>query len=113
MKILTMCQGGHVRSVAAKYLLKYKYGHDVIACGWESNSEATRDMLCAWADYIVIMQTEFKQFIPSQYHSKLFAYDVGPDHYGNPFHPALQRSIDSMIKRHGLFACAAAPQKRP
>jgi len=103
MKILTVCQGGHVRSVAAKYILKYRYGHDVLACGWESNTPETREMLCEWADYIVIMQAAFKQFIAPKYHGKLFAYDVGEDRYGNPFHPDLQAGIDGIIKQHGLF----------
>lgn len=104
MRILTICQGGHVRSVAAKYLLRYKYGHDVIACGWEGNTDETRDMLCQWAEYIVIMQGEFKKYIDPMYHGKLFAYDVGRDRFGNPFHPELQAMIDGMIRKHGLFS---------
>lgn len=108
MKIVTMCQGGHVRSVALKYLLTYKYGHEVIACGWESNSPETRNILFKWADYIVIMQKEFEKYIPECHHNnegrrKLYCYDVGEDRYGNPFHPELQDGIISMIEQHGLF----------
>ena len=110
-----MCQGGHVRSVALKYILKYTYGHDVLACGWESNTLETREMLYNWADAIIIMQREFIRYVPEQHHNKpdgtrkLFAYDVGPDNYGNPFHPGLQEQLRQMIRRHGLFNSPVSP----
>lgn len=108
MKVLTMCQGGHVRSVALKYLLKYVYGHDVLACGWESNTQETREMLYRWADVIVIMQPEMEQYVPQEHHNagdrrKLLCYDVGPDNYGSPFHPSLQQGLREMIEGHGVF----------
>lgn len=108
MKILVMCQGGHVRSVALKYVLTYKYGHEALACGWESNSRETIEMLCAWADAIVIMQADMERHIPAHHHNtgtgrKLFCYDVGPDRFGNAFHPVLQQAIDGMIRQHGIF----------
>jgi len=108
-RIVTMCQGGHVRSVALKYLLKYEHGHDVIACGWESNPLSTREMLFEWADFIVIMQPEFVRYVPKEYHNhgdgtrKLFCYDVGNDRFHNPFHSELQKMLRSMIVRHKLF----------
>ncbi len=104
-----MCQGGHVRSVGLKYLLRYKYGHDVIACGWEANTPETRAMLFSWADIIVIMEKHFLEHIPQEFHNKedgsrkLFCYDVGPDRFMNPFHPELQQMLDEMIKQHKLF----------
>lgn len=109
MKVVTMCQGGHVRSVALKYLLRYQNTppHDVIACGWEGNSPETRAMLFAWADVIVIMQL---QFVPEQFHTrpdgsrKLFCYDVGEDRFGTAFHPELQAMLKEMVTRHGIFA---------
>ena len=110
LKVVTMCQGGHVRSVGLKYLLRYKYGHDVIACGWEGNTEETRDLLFSWADYIVVMQASMVQHVPTKHHQrddqsrKLFCYDVGEDRYGNPFHPELQSALKGMIERHGLFS---------
>lgn len=108
MKIVTTCQGGHVRSVALKYLLTYKYNHEVLACGWESNTLETRTMLYNWADYIVIMQREMEQYIPDEFKTdggrrKLYCYDVGPDNYGNPFHPQLQKMLDEMIQSHKIF----------
>ncbi len=109
MKVVTMCQGGHVRSVGLKYILRYKLGHDVIACGWEGNTEDTRRMLFAWADAIVIMQAAFISHVPQEFHDhadgrrRLFCYDVGEDRFGNPFHPDLQSMLQDMVDGHGLF----------
>lgn len=108
-KIVTLCRGGQVRSVGLKYILHYKYGHDVIACGWESNSEETRNMLYKWADYIIIMQPQFEQYVPEKYKQqdsgarKLICYDVGEDRYGYAFHPELQKALDWSIIKHGIF----------
>ena len=110
-RIVTMCQGGHVRSVALKYLLRYGGPNlDVLACGWESNTEQTRRMLFEWADTIIILQSKFEQHVPSEFHDnsdgsrRLFCYDVGEDRFGNPFHPELQEGLKHMIASHGLFA---------
>jgi predicted protein tyrosine phosphatase len=109
MKILTMCAGGHVRSVGMKYLLTYKYGHEALACGQDSNSPETIEMLCQWADYVVVMSPEYEKFVPQKYHfkengeRKLFCYNVGPDRFGTAFHPELQKMIQVMIQQHGLF----------
>jgi predicted protein tyrosine phosphatase len=107
-KVVTMCQGGQVRSVGMKFLLSYKYGHDVIPCGWESNTLETREMLFKWADYIVIMQSNMEKYVPECYHNdgdrrKLYCFDVGEDRFGSAFHPELQKMLDSMIVKHGLF----------
>ena len=111
MKILTVCRGGHVRSVGLKYLLHYgvEERHDVIACGYESNTQETREMLYSWADYIVVMQPHFAEYVPEKFHNsedgarKLFCYDVGEDRFLNPFHPELQGSLKQMITKHKLF----------
>ncbi len=108
-KVVTVCQGGQVRSVGLKYVLRYTYGHDVLACGWEGNTAETREMLFKWADYIVIMEPHFEQYIPEEHKvksdgsRKLFCYDVGADNYHNAFHPTLQKILHGMVKKHGLF----------
>ena len=105
-----MCQGGHVRSVGLKYLLRYGgYNCDVLACGWEGNTEATRRMLYGWADTIIVMQKQFADHVPAEFHTnadgsrKLFCYDVGEDRFGNPFHPELQATLKALVEGHGLF----------
>lgn len=101
MKILAMCQGGHVRSVAVKYLMHYAFGrHDVLACGWESNTAETRKMLFMWSDLIIIMQGSFSEFVPREFHNKMVCYDVGQDRWGNAFHPELQSILKKMISNH-------------
>lgn len=116
MKVVTMCQGAHVRSVGLKYLLTYKYGHEAVACGWESNTPETRAMLYEWADVIVIMESNMEKYIPKEFHEKdgrrkLFCYDVGPDRYGNPFHPEMQKMLIGMIEKHGLFTANKSLKK--
>lgn len=56
MKILTCCFGGNVRSVGCKFVLHMKYGHDVLACGVDHNTPETIEMLCNWADYVIVME---------------------------------------------------------
>lgn len=102
-KILTMCAGGNVRSVGLKYLLKYKYGHESLACGQDANSPETIEMLCNWADYIVVVTEEYTKFIPEKYHSKLFCYQIGEDRFGYAFHPELLSISDQLIVQHGFF----------
>lgn len=98
-----MCAGGNVRSVGMKYLLKYKYGHEALACGQDANSTETIDMLCSWADYVIVMTDDYAKFVPEKYKDKLLCYDVGEDRFGYAFHPELLQIIDRMIIERGLF----------
>lgn len=97
MKVLTMCQGGNSRSVAAGFLLKYKYNIDAIACSWEKNSPSTLKMLMEWADKIIIMQEEMRQRVFPEYHSKLIVIDVGPDIWCNGLHQDLLQKVDAHL----------------
>jgi predicted protein tyrosine phosphatase len=103
MKVVAMCQGGQVRSVGLKYILRYKYNHDVLACGFEGNTKPTRDMLFEWADKIVIMQAVMMKYIPEKFRNKTICFDVGPDCFGNPFHPHLQLALESYIQETKIF----------
>jgi hypothetical protein len=98
-----MCAGGNVRSVALKYILKYKYGHECLACGQDANSPETIDMLCNWADYVIVVTENYKNFIPEKYHSKLLCYEIGIDRFGYAFHPELLDICDKIIINHGLL----------
>lgn len=99
MKMLTMCQGGNSRSVGCGYLLKYRYGIDTIACGWEKNSPETIKMLCEWANHIIVMEEAFKQYVPEKFHAKLSVMDVGPDKWCNSLHPDLLETLEPMLKQ--------------
>lgn len=103
MRILCVCEGGNTRSVALARLLRDEYGVDALACGWRNNSGDTLDMLCRWADHIVVMQREFKQKVGEQFQAKVRILDVGPDVFGTPTHPALTEMIVAGVRNweHG------------
>ena len=92
-----MCQGGNCRSVGLAFVLKYGYGHDALACGWEKNSESTREMLFNWADRIFIVEESFKQYIPEKYEEKVTVYELGPDRWFNSLHNNLLQCCDDLI----------------
>jgi len=102
-KILTICAGANVRSVGLKYLLKYKYGHEALACGQDSNTQETRDLLSEWADYIIVVTQDYLPFISERFKDKTFCYEVGEDRFGYAFHPELLQICDQLIQNHGLF----------
>lgn len=98
MKVLCMCQGGNSRSVALGFLMKYRYGEDALACSWEKNTPETLKMLFEWADRIFVMQNIFKQYVPEQYHAKLYVVDVGEDVWFNGLHPELLNLLMEMLE---------------
>jgi hypothetical protein len=98
MKIVTMCQGGNVRSVGLGYVLKYHYGQDVLACSWEKNTDETRRMLYAWGDRIIVMEADFVKYVPPEFQSKVVVYDVGPNRWGSSLHPELLDIVDKLIR---------------
>lgn len=118
MKILTVCQGGTVRSVALARMLKdedvrekYSYpgeAHDAIAASWQWNGHGTLLMLCAWADLIVVMEPKHQEHLPPSYRlgrvlsKKVKVCDVGPDHFGNCFNEDLMKMCIAWIKEKGL-----------
>jgi len=97
MKILTMCRGGNSRSVGMAFLLKYKYNIDSLACGWEKNNPDTLEMLFNWADHILVMEDDFKKFIPEKFKNKLIVTDVGFDRWFS-ISKNLTDLCDSLIK---------------
>jgi hypothetical protein len=97
MKVLTLCQGGNCRSVALGFVLKYSYGHDAIACGWEKNSAATIEMLADWADRIIVVESHFVERVPDRCRAKVSVYDVGPDRWFNSLHLELIGLFNAMI----------------
>lgn len=106
MKILTICEGGNVRSVALAFILKDQLGHDAIAMSWRRNSLKTKKMLFKWADKIVLMEDlrtkTFEKNLPKICGEKIQVLDVGQDQWYNPMHPDLQRIILSRINELNL-----------
>lgn len=90
-KFLCICDGGNVRSRALAFRLKWDHHQEAIAIGRFNTSPATMDMLCNWADYIVLMQPHMSESVPEKYHSKIVVIDVGPDVWGIELHPQLNQ----------------------
>jgi hypothetical protein len=110
MKILTICEGGNVRSVGLARILKTNLRrHNAIAigAGWALSIENNREpgtYLCHWAELIVIMSEHFRSGvpIPKGCESKVKICEVGPDVYGNPSHPELIKLCEAWVTKEGL-----------
>jgi hypothetical protein len=91
VRVLTVCEEGLNRSVAARWLLQYS-GHEVIPVGLNRHTDQTLEMLYAWADRVIVLDRRLAQRVPKD---KLVVWDVGPDHYYQPgrFHPDLVRRL--------------------
>ena len=98
MKILTVCLGGLVRSVAFAEVLKLRYGiRDVLSLGYDFNPPETQKMLFEWADRIIVVERFVQEKIPVEYHSKIVVCEVGPDTYGNAKNPELLQKASLLI----------------
>jgi hypothetical protein len=89
MKLVTVCEEGLNRSVAARWLLQY-VGHEVIPVGLNRHSDETLQMLYDWADRVVVLDKRLSARVPRD---KLVLWDVGPDRYPRGFHPELVRRL--------------------
>lgn len=100
MKILTVCHGGSCRSIAAAYLLKYQLGFpDTVSMGVKVNSPETQNMLCRWADKIIVTgEEEILQKIPRQFQEKTDWLDIGPDIWHNPMNQGLLNKLYPLVK---------------
>lgn len=101
MKILTVCHAGAVRSVAMAYVLKH-YGHDALAISAQWNSESTIEMLCNWADRILVMDTEYLKFVPFKFHNKTTDVKIGKDFWINSMHKDLLETCQKLVFKLGL-----------
>lgn len=95
MKYLCVCAGGNVRSVALAYVLKHHTGRgdDAIAVGYTVTSKETMEMLCGWADRIVVMENHMRSQIAMHHQHKLRCLDVGPDIWGVVVAPDLLKKV--------------------
>ncbi len=78
-------------------MLKATLQYDAVACSWKDIAPETRDMLCLWADGIIVMEAYMFDKIPEQFRSKTTVVDVGEDVWCNPFHPALTEKIQGLM----------------
>lgn len=78
-------------------ILKATLQYDAVACSWKDITPATRDMLCGWANGIIVMEGYMLDKIPEQFRHKTTVCDVGEDQWCNPFHPELTAKIQGII----------------
>lgn len=97
MKILCLCRKGNSRSVALVWILKEKMGHEAIATGMEVISKETKEMLCDWAEVIILVLKKYKYQIPAKYQHKLKVWDVGPDTYPDIYFRGFDKRLIRMF----------------
>ena len=98
MKVVCICRGGQVRSVAARNVLADQHHFKkVLACGWEKNDRSTVKMLCDWSDVVLVVGSAslWNLDVPSE---KTVKIDIGPDRWGDYRHPELQNILTTIIK---------------
>ena|SRR6266849_8400722 len=97
MKILTVCERGNIRSVAAGYLLKdirKPMGYDVLACGIKTATPETFKMLAKWADKILVVADEaVYNLMPERFKDKTIHCNIGKDVWGNPIDANLLKIV--------------------
>lgn len=100
IKILVLCDQGNNRSVTLAHQLKYM-GYDVLTAGLDNNSHPTLEMLCLWADKIILTNTDQSiSYCPE----KQTTWKLGLDYYPRPFNEALLKKVKRVIaeRRHEL-----------
>lgn len=97
MKILTVCQRGNNRSAALAFILRDERGpNEVINYGPLGGvSESTIDMLCEWAEKIIVTTTEVD--VPEKFRIRRVFLDVGPDIWGVRFAPELLDKLRRLL----------------
>lgn len=96
MNYLCICSGGIVRSGACAALLRDQ-GADAIPVSSKNTSTATFDLMCRWANRIIVMQPQFAERVTPEYRHKVVVFDIGPDVWANPLHPDLLAKISAHI----------------
>jgi len=95
-KIVTVCEGGAVRSVTLAFVLRYSYKVDAIPVSYRT-SKKTLSMLFEWADKIIVVQEGMKDKIPVQFLEKVVVLEIGPDRWGRSLHPELMQLCIALV----------------
>ncbi len=79
-KILCVCRRGYVRSVAVKKILNEKGFYNVLSVGGLVVPASTLNMLCEWAETILLAKPEHGGRIDPKYENKINrAFYMGDD----------------------------------
>jgi len=89
MKILTVCEGGTVRSVALARVAKQR-GHDAVPLSSMWNKPETFAMLSEWAEKILYILPHQLELIPEEHREKAhFVEGMEKDPWCNPLNKQL------------------------
>ena len=102
MKILCLCSGGKVRSVATSFYLHDALGHECLAAGVNAVSPPTLDYLSRWADLILCVEQSMKTHVAAEHQSKTRVLAVGPDVWGYFPSTTLIRKVKEAIEAAGI-----------
>ncbi len=102
MKILCICKGGNVRSVALAQMLKEAKSPrvDPLAASAKHNDRDTLGMLFAWADRVALLSEDVRKYLPDEFkhHRKLVLVEVGRDRFGRASHPELRGLLKPTVE---------------
>lgn len=89
-----------MRSVAMRYVATDDYRLDALAAGLCKNSRPTLDLLCSWADMVIVCSRNlWATAVPSDWpRDKLHLCDLGPDRWGSAEHPELLAACRQLLK---------------
>lgn len=95
-KFLCVCQYGHSRSAA---LVRILHGLKMAAVciGYETDYGDVSIPLSEWADTIFLFCPEALDIIPSEHHSKVVDFNIGPDKWSNPYNQELLKIVRDKV----------------
>lgn len=56
------------------------------------------EVLCEWADRVLILDSSYLEKIPTKFHGKVMDFHVGPDKWVNPYNSELREILDRMVE---------------
>lgn len=108
-KIVCVCNGGNVRSVALAESLKGTFGCEAISASTYWLSKETMTMLCQWADIIAPVQirdpiyepepdhTLWRENVMWTFENKIRIFPIGKDIYGTAQNAELRSLIKGIV----------------
>ena len=82
MKILCVCEGGYIRSVAMKHYFEHVEGVEALSVGIQASTRGTLQMLADWADQIAVAEEWVVDYLPADCREKVWSVGIGPDRWG-------------------------------
>jgi hypothetical protein len=100
-RILVLCRGGRVRSVAVRKWLQDEsdIDCDVLAAGLAKNSRETIEMLVAWSDVVLVCAAHLLAEFSWLDSPKVWVVEIGSDIWGAENHPDLRRRVREKMER--------------